>query len=63
MMTTKTALWVAFLSGMLVAAVIGTRSGFGLPSVKKEAVSSREGSARSQSHRRSGRFYLYRSGK
>ncbi|PCI37488.1 MAG: hypothetical protein COB53_06435 [Elusimicrobia bacterium] len=62
-MTIKSALWIAFLAGMLVAAALGTRYGIGLPSVKKEAVSAREGSTHGRSHRRSGRFFLYRSGK
>ena len=62
-MTTKTGLWVAFLSGMLVAAVLGTQRGLGLPVAKKEAISAREGSTHGRSHRRSGRFFLYRSGK
>jgi hypothetical protein len=48
---------------MLAAAVLGTRSGYGLPAAKKEAVSAREGSAAGRSQRRSGRFYFYRSGK
>ena len=58
-MTTRTALFIAFMAGMLAFAVLGTMKGTGLPRAEKEAISVRQGSAHRTTRRRHGRFWFY----
>jgi hypothetical protein len=62
-MTIKTFFFVLFLSGLLAFSVFATRRGFGITEASKEDPKSvREGTAQ-PGHGRSGRFWLFRSGK